>query len=135
MALEKAVRICDAKFGNLWLREHDAFLLGATYGTPPAYAEFLRRERVFRMDARLGLGQVTLTKQTYQVADVTSEPTHGDKLRAATIELGGARTLMGVPLLKDGEVVGCFVIYRQEVRPFTEKQTALTRCKAPSSQR
>jgi two-component system NtrC family sensor kinase len=123
--LEKAVRICDAKFGNLWLREHDAFRLGATYGTPPAYAEFLRRERVFRMDARLGLGQVTLTRQTYQVADVTLEPTHGDKLRAATIELGGARTLMGVPLLKDGEVIGCFVIYRQEVRPFTEKQTAL----------
>ena len=123
--LEKAVRICDAKFGNLWLREHDAFRLGATYGTPPAYAEFLRRERVFRMDARLGLGQIMLTKQTYQVADVTLEPTHGNKLRAATIELGGARTLMGVPLLKDGEMIGCFAIYRQEVRHFTEKQTAL----------
>jgi GAF domain-containing protein len=123
--LEKAVRICDAKFGNLWLREHDAFLLGATYGTPPAYVDFLRRERLFRMDTRLGLGQVARTKQTYQVADVTLEPTHGDKLRAATIELGGARSLMGVPLLKDGEVIGCFVIYRQEVRPFTEKQSAL----------
>jgi two-component system, NtrC family, sensor kinase len=123
--LERAVRICGAKFGNLWLREGDAFVLGATHGTPPAYADYLRRERAFSTDPRVGLGRMVRTKQTYQVADVAMEPTHTDKLRVATIELGGARTLIGVPLLKDGQVIGCIVIYRQEVRPFTEKQIAL----------
>jgi two-component system, NtrC family, sensor kinase len=123
--LERAVRLCGAKFGNLWLREGDAFLLGATHGTPRAFADYLRRARLFRMDPRVGLGQVVRTKQTYLVADVANEPTHGDKLRVATVELGGARTLIGVPLLKDGEVIGCIVIYRQEVRPFTEKQIAV----------
>ena len=123
--LEKAVRLCGAKFGNLWLREGDAFLLGASYGTPPAYVDYLRTERVFCIDPRLGLGQIVRTKQPYQVVDLTVEATHADKLRVATIELGGARTLIGVPMLKDGEVIGSVVIYRQEVRPFTEKQIAL----------
>ena len=121
--LERAVRICGAKFGNLWLREGDAFAFGATYGTPPAYADYLRRERVFAMDPRVRTW--SRTKQVYQVADLTAEPTHADKLRVATIELGGARTLFSAPLLKDGEVIGCIVIYRQEVRPFTEKQIEL----------
>ena len=123
--LKNAVRLCGAKFGNLWLREGDAFLLGASYGTPLAYVDYLRTERVFRIDPRLGLGQIVRTKQPYQVADLTVEPTHADKLRVATIELGGARTLIGVPLLKDGKVIGSIVIYRQEVRPFTAKQIAL----------
>ena len=123
--LDNAVRICGARFGNLWLREGDSFYIGATHGTPPAYVDYLRRERVFRADPRFGLGQIVQTKQTYQVADIAAEPTHNDKLRVATIELAGARTLIGVPMLRDDEVIGCIVIYRQEVRPFTDKQIAL----------
>jgi signal transduction histidine kinase len=65
------------------------------------------------------------TKQTYQVPDTTIEPAYNDQLRLATIELAGARTLFAVPLLKENEVIGCIVIYRQEVRPFTDKQVAL----------
>ena len=117
--------------GNLWLREGDAFLLGASYGTPPAYVDYLHTERVFRIDPRLGLGQIVRTKQPYQVADLTVEPTHADKLRVATIKLGGARTLIGVPLLNDGEVIGSIVIYRQEVRPFTDKQIELVQNSPP----
>src|SRR5205823_10910159 len=60
-----------------------------------------------------------------EVADIAAEPTHDDALRVATIELAGARTLVGVPMLAEGEVIGSIVIYRQEVRPFTEKQVAL----------
>ena len=123
--LKNAVRICGAKFGNLWLREGDSFYIGATHGAPPAYADYLRRERVVRADPKFGLGQVILTKQAYQVADISLEPTH--KTRVATIELAGARTLIGVPMLKGDEVIGCIVIYRQEVRPFTDKQIELVK--------
>ncbi|HUI16003.1 MAG TPA: GAF domain-containing protein [Xanthobacteraceae bacterium] len=123
--LQNAVRICGARFGNLLLRDADTFRVGATHGAPPAYVEFLRQEAPFRVDARLGLGRMLDTKETYQVADIAAAPTHGDKLRIATIELAGARTVLGVPMLKDGEMIGCIIIYRQEVRPFDGKQIEL----------
>jgi two-component system, NtrC family, sensor kinase len=120
--LQNAVRICGAKFGNLWLREGDFVRIGATYGAPAEWSEFLRREPVFRLDPRLGTARLIVTKQPYQVADIAADPTYGDKVRTATIELAHARSLIGVPLLRDDEVIGIIVIYRQEVRPFTDKQ-------------
>ena len=123
--LENAVRICGAEFGNLLLRDADTYRVGATYGAPAAYVDFMRREAPFRVDPRLGLGQMLQAKQTYQVADIAAVPTHDDKLRIATIELAGARTVLGVPMLKDDDMVGCIVIFRQEVRLFTEKQIEL----------
>ena len=126
-ALKSAVRICGAKFGNLWLREGDLFRIAATYGAPPPYVDFLLREQVFRPDPRLGLGQIVRTKQTFQIADIAVEPSHTDRMRQATIELADARTLIGVPMLKDDEVIGAIGIYRQEVRPFTDKQIAVVR--------
>jgi GAF domain-containing protein len=125
--LQNAVRICGAKFGNLLLREHDSFRIGATHGASPAFVDYLRREGPFRVDPRLGLSQLLRTKETFQVTDVVAVPTYRDKLRVATIELAGARTLISVPMLKDGDVIGCIVIYRQEVRPFAEKQIELVR--------
>ena len=94
-------------------------------GGEPRHADFLRREGPFRADRRVGLGLLLETKKTYQVPDTTVEPAHNDQLRLATIELARARTLVGVPLLEENEVIGCIVIYRQEVRPFTDKQIAL----------
>jgi signal transduction histidine kinase/DNA-binding response OmpR family regulator len=120
--LRNAVRICGAKFGNLWLREGDFVRIGATHGAPPAWSDFLRGKNAFRPDSRFGIGQLIRTKQTYQVADITAEPTHDDELRVATMELSGARTLIAVPMLAENEVIGSIVIYRQEVRPFTDKQ-------------
>jgi len=123
--LEKAVRICGAGFGNLWLRDADCFRIAATHGAPRKFQDFVRREALFRPSPDIGLGQIANTKQVYQVDDVRAAPTSGDKLRIATIELAGARTLIGVPMLKDGEVIGVLAIYRQEVRRFTDKQIAL----------
>ncbi len=123
--LENAVRICGAKFGNLWLREGDVFRVGATHGAPQAYVDYLHSQGVFDPDPRVGLGQILRTKEAFQVADVAAGPTHGDKSRQALVELAGGRTLIGVPMLKDNEVVGAIGIYRQEVRPFTDKQIAL----------
>ena len=125
--LEKAVRICDANFGNLYLREGDAFRIGATYGASPAYVEFLRTEQLFHLNPKVGLGRLVRTKELYHVADISAVPTHGEKLREATIKLAGARTLIALPMLKDNEVIGAIVIYRQEVRPFTDKQIELVK--------
>jgi two-component system, NtrC family, sensor kinase len=123
--LEKAVRICGANFGNLWLREGDAFHLGATHGAPPAYVDFLRTEPLSQGNP--GLEHLVRTKEFYHLADVSAVPTRGDRLREATTKLAGARTVVGLPMLKDNEVIGAVIIYRQEVRPFTEKQIELVK--------
>ena len=91
--LENAVRICDAKFGHLWLREDDALRVGATHGAPDAFAAYLREEPVFRPKPETGLGQLLRKKQLFQIADIAAVPTYGDKLCEATIKLAGARSL------------------------------------------
>jgi len=125
--LEKAVRICGAGFGNLWIRDGECFRIAATHGAPRKYYDYLRREPLVRPSPNIALGQIVRTKQVYQVADVAAAPTFGDKLRIATIELAGARTLIGVPMLKDNDVIGVLAIYRREIQPFTDKQVALVR--------
>ena len=123
--LENATRICEAKFGNLWLREGDNFRIAATHGAPPAYRQFFDREPVVSPDPRSGLGVILRTKRPIHIADIKSSPTYKDKMRTATIKLANARSLVGMPLLKENEVVGGIAIYRQEVRPFTDEQVAL----------
>ncbi len=125
--LEKAVRICGAGFGNLWLRDADGFRIAATHGAPREFQDYVRLQPVFRPSPSIALGQIVNTKQVYQVDDIRAAPTFNDKLRIATIELAGARTLLGVPMLKDGEVIGVLAIYRQEVARFTDKQIELVK--------
>ena len=123
--LQNAVRICGAKFGNLMLREGDAFRLGATHGAPQAYVDYLHNNQMFRTNP--GLAQLVKTKEHYHLVDIAAAPTFGDELREATVHLAGARTLIGVPMLKDDKVIGAIIIYRQEVRPFTTKQIELVK--------
>ena len=125
--LEKAVRICGAGFGNLWLREGDCFRNAATHGAPREYQDHVRLQPLIRPSPDISLGQILKTKQVSQVDDIRAAPTFGDKMRIATIELARARTLLVVPMLKDGDVIGALAIYRQEVRRFTDKQIELVR--------
>jgi GAF domain-containing protein len=125
--LANATRICEAKFGDLWLREGDAFRLGAFQGAPPAYAEAMLRGEVIRPGPQTTLARMTLTKQVVHIADLAAEQAYADRdpMRVAIVEQAGARTLVTVPMLKDNELIGAISIYRQEVRPFTDKQIAL----------
>jgi two-component system, NtrC family, sensor kinase len=126
--LENATRICGAKFGNLWLRESHNFRIAATHGAPLAYRDYLNSEPlVVAPDEHSAMGQVATKKRVVQVEDIIQFSTHGStgQMRSATIELAKARTLVAVPMLKENELVGIIAIYRQEVRPFTDKQIAL----------
>ena len=123
--LTNAMRICDAKFGILYEFADRQFRAISWMGVPPAYADYVRQWRTW--GPANGLGQTMLTKQTVHIRDVVKGRAYaeGDPGRVATVDLGGVRTALVVPMLKDGDLVGAFVIYRQVVRPFTDKQIEL----------
>src|SRR5262249_21772942 len=127
--LENAVRICGAKFGNLWLREGDALRAVALHGAPQPYVEERRKNPVIRPAPATTLGRALATKQPTQVADVMNEPHYFDVPSGYTnpqdTKLTGARTILSVPMLKDDEAIGAITIYRQEVCPFTDKHIEL----------
>ena len=126
--LANAVRICGAKFGVLWLSEGDGFRAVALHGAPPAFAEARRREPWIRTNPGTGLGRAAATKQPVQTADIRQEPAYlNDPQRFAVLDHARARTMLTVPMLKDNEMTGAIGIYRQEVRPFTDKQIELVR--------
>jgi class 3 adenylate cyclase len=120
--LEKATRICEAKLGLMHLYESGAFRNVACHGAPLAYVELRRREPVFHPVPEHPLAQIAATRQVFHVADLAAGP---EAVRGRLADLGGARTLVIVPMLKDNELVGTIDIFRTEVRPFTDKQIAL----------
>jgi signal transduction histidine kinase len=118
--LQNAVRICEAKFGTLHRLSDGAFHPAATFGTPPAMVEFQKRRGPFLPPAGSGFDRMLQTKKVIQVADGLTEASPG-----VAVKLGGARSIVFVPMLKDEELVGAIIIYRQEVRPFTANQVEL----------
>ena len=122
--LEKAVRICDAKFGNIYRWDGELMHLLAAHNTPPALAE-VRRQSAFRPSSLVQ--RMVETKTAAQVLDLAADESYTDKhpASATAVELGGVRTILSVPLVKKNELIGSFSLYRQEVRPFTAKQIEL----------
>jgi two-component system, NtrC family, sensor kinase len=126
--LEKAVRICDAKFGNIFRREGDGFRLVATHNLPPAYAEARRRSPQHGLSPNSLLGRMVATKAVVHVADLQNEKGYTEQRvpeTVAGVELGGVRTALIVPMLKDNDLIGALSLARQEIRPFSDKQIEL----------
>src|SRR6516164_11631342 len=125
--LENGTRLCEAKFGVLYLYENGGFRVVASHNIPPAFAEARRQRGTFLPPPGTPLGDTITTKQTVHVSDLSATRPYAERIETvvAAVELGGIRTTVSVPMLKDNELIGAITIYRQEVRPYTDKQIAL----------
>jgi GAF domain-containing protein len=126
--LENAVRICDAKFGNIFRWDGDALHLVAAHNTPPAMVE--ARRSPFRPDPKMPIGRMLSTKTAIHVVDLAADQIYKEERLPGTVlavELGGVRSYLAVPMMKENELIGVLSLSRQVVRPFTDKQIELVK--------
>jgi PAS domain S-box-containing protein len=123
--LDKATHLCEASFGTLWTYDGVSMHAAAIRGAPPRYAEFLRQGP--HEPSPIAHQPLLRGERIVHIADIAAHAGYrsGMLLPHAVVELGGVRTLLAVPLRKEGQLLGVFSIYRQEVRPFSDKQLAL----------
>jgi signal transduction histidine kinase len=127
--LESAARLCDASFGNFYRCDDDALRLVATYNTPVAFVE-ARSRSPLGLNQNNPIAEMLAAKTVLHVDDLARDERYTnqrDPNIVAGVELGGVRTFVAVPMLKDDELIGALVVYRQEVRPFSDKQVELVK--------
>jgi GAF domain-containing protein len=126
--LENATRVCGSNFGTLYLREGDAFRAVSMHGATPTYMQ-ARLGQLLQPGPETGIGRAVWTKDVVHIPDATADPAYrqGDPMRVEAVDVGGVRTLLDVPMLKENEVIGAIAIYRQELRPFTDKEIELVK--------
>jgi signal transduction histidine kinase len=125
--LENATRICAAKFGILYRCAGDALRTVATHGAPQSFVEERQRNPIVSPNPETTLGRALSTRQPVQIADILTEVRDFDDRAAQLPKLAGARSVLAVPMIKGNELLGAILIYRQEVRPFTDKQIELVK--------
>src|SRR5262249_13736422 len=123
--LANAVRICEAKFGFMYRYDSDTWEVTAVHGAAPVYAKYA--QGIKQPGPETVVARIARTKQIVHIADLAASQGYAerDPLVVKAVEVGGVRTLLGVPMLKEDELIGAILLYRQEVRPFTEKHIAL----------
>ena len=129
--LANATRICEAKFGILYRCEGDALRTVAMHDAPQPFVEVRRSNPMIRPNPDTTLGRAMAIKQPVQIADILEELDPLDARAAQLPKLAGARTVLAVPMLKENELVGAIVIYRQEVRPFKTSRSSWLRTSQP----
>src|SRR5262245_55941748 len=127
--LENAVQICDAKFGTMLRVEGDGYRVIAMHGAPLAYAKERQQNPVLRVGPTNPLARLAKSKQLEHIADIRTDQAYLDRDLpfVQLADFAGARTVLSVPMLKENNIIGAIVIYRQEVRPFTDKQIQLVK--------
>src|SRR6516164_2249554 len=120
--LEDATRICNAEFGTLFRFDGENFHPVAQFNTPTALLKAQTQRGPFKPTPGSPIDHLMQTKQVIHSADITTEA-----VLSMAGRFGGARSIIAVPMLKDDTLIGAIRIYRQEVRPFTEKQIELVK--------
>ena len=123
--LAKAAQLCNAELGILWTYDAETFAIVAERGTPSPSTVF--GNQPVRPKPTTGLARIAREKRVVHIPDLREDEAYlaGDPIRTASVDLLGMRSWLGVPLLKEDNLLGAFTIYRTEIRPFSDKQIAL----------